>query len=133
MMASDMTGTFLNTNEFGETGTFYPGRDAVGFSVTVTISEITDQFLEVSSGVADSREADLFLVRSTTRTAIGVIETSTGARDPRKGDSVVIATGANAGTWRVATCSPDIGDCAKLHCRYETFGSVNSPGAVKVR
>jgi hypothetical protein len=128
MMADDADEVFLNTDDFGESAEFYPGLSTSHFSTTVVVQDIAEEFVAIDTGIADSREVDIWVLRSAVQTGIAAIETA--ARDPRRQDALVISSGANAGTWKVQNASPDVGDMVKLRCRYETK---HAAGAAKVR
>lgn len=130
-MADDVTNVFLNTSEFAVSSTYYPASDATGFALTVFPGDADPNAIQIMEGQEINRTARFLCKRTSVRT--GIAARLGTARDPLRGDTITIASGADAGSWRVQTVTPDIGDAVQLDCRLAEKRSVGAQNAQEVR
>ncbi len=132
-MAADLTSLFLDTNEFAEDVTYYPNGTpltaTVSFALKAVPGDVAEAFLATASGEADQRLAQFTAVLSLIQAGILVVEGT--SRDPRRGDYLVVASGAYAGTWVVTGIALDLGGGATLSCRFEQRNQVAGAGVVQ--
>jgi hypothetical protein len=131
-MAADLTALFLNTDEFAESTTYTPNGTAIGatttFSLNVVPGDIDPAFLPTVSGEQDQRTAQFVAVLSLVQAGIATVEGS--SRDPRRGDSLVIASGAYAGTWIVERQWADLGGGVALFVRQAVRNQIAGAGVI---
>jgi hypothetical protein len=130
-MAADMTDVFLNVDEFADSARFTVKGVTDTFVVLVVIGDPTPGFLSIDGGQEQKRPVAIYARQTALRTGISGI---TGvARDPIKGDSLIIDTGAYAGTWIVQTAQPDDGDAMLMQCVNATLYAAGGKDAREVR
>ncbi len=113
-MAADMDDVFLNQDEFADSARFTVKGVTDAFTLGVVIGDPVPGFIAIDGGQENRRPVSVYARQSTVRAGINTI---TGiARDPIKGDSIIIATGAYTGTWIVQTAQPDDGDAILMQC-----------------
>lgn len=118
-MATDLSEVFLDTDDFAETAAFMPAEALTSFACTVTPGDVEQGFVDVHSGTANQLRALFVGIRATLRTGIAAIEAGV-ARDPRRGDRLVFASGAYIGTWFIERVSVDNGGAISMYGRCET-------------
>jgi hypothetical protein len=130
-MAADLANVFLSTSEFAISSTFLPGTDTTGFTLTVVPGDEQPAMIQIMEGQEVSRTARFLAKLSTVRAGIA---TRLGtARDPIRADRIVIASGADAGTWLVQTVTPDLGDGVQMDCRWSDRRALGGQNAQAVR
>jgi len=123
-LAADFTAIFMA--EWGISATLRArGATTGGTTVTVVISDPEPGIVSMSSGVEDRREAQIVLLSSAISTAL--------SRALERGDQVIIASGAYAGTWIVGRCQADIGGGTTANAYLPDLYAPGAPGAREVR
>lgn len=133
-MIDDMD-VFINDDEFGQTATYLPRAKAAGtgnmFAINVTFGDPDPNVLMVQAGQVTERTARILVSLADVRAGLLAVESA--ARDPVRGDRIVIASGADAGTWVVQDSVPDIGGGCQLNCRLADQRTYGAEGATVVR
>jgi hypothetical protein len=109
-MAADWP-TFTDpTNGFGDAATFVPfDQSDKTFALAVTIGDQDPTVTQFAGGQEGRRVAPIFCQLSLVQA--GILAQTSSARSPVKGDAIVIASGANAGTWVLyGPATTDMGD-----------------------
>ncbi len=132
LMADDLTSVFLNTDEFADDVRFQvKGPDNFSFALVAIIGDPAPTFVQIDGGQEDRRPVTVMAKRSSIRTGINSI---TGiARDPIKGDAIVVESGTYQGTWTVNTAQPDDGDAMIMQCVKSDLYTANVTGAREIR
>ncbi len=133
-MAADLTALFMDTDEFADTAAYTPnGTPTVPatttFSLAVVPGDVDPAYLPTVSGQAEQRTAQFIAVLSLIRAGILVVEGT--ARDPRRGDSLVFASGAYSGTWVVERFWSDLGGGVTLYCVAAVRNQVAGDGVIE--
>jgi len=131
IIQQDSLAVFHNVNELGQIATFKAGGENPGFSLVVTFGDPDENVAAFNGGQSVDRTAKIFAPRSLIRAGILAIELA--ERDPVRGDIIVMATGADAGTWIVQDINPDAGDGMQMQCRYDRERIYGAESAVQVR
>jgi hypothetical protein len=133
LMASDLAGTFLNTNELAVTGIYTcKGVGAIPFSLTMMPGDIADMSL-LSDGNAIDQQRCQFLC-SLTAIKAGILATfPLGPGLPSKGDQFAITQQGSVGVWSVESHQEDLGDGCNMWMRYEAKLSTGGTGATRYR
>jgi hypothetical protein len=130
IMARDLAGPLAV--DFGETATVTPIDGESTFSITVITGDHQPSPLEVESfGLVN--QITLQASCSLAAYRAGCLAVFGTARDAIREDKLVIASGANAGTWYVLSGQPDVGDCLVLNLRKEDPLNVGSTNAMRIR
>lgn len=131
LMADDITGALLNTDDFAESVTFQPDGSVSTFALVVAVGDVTDQMISIATGRADQQEISAMGKLSAIRAGIQAIESV--ARNPQPGDVIIFSSGAQAGVWTITTVSVDEGDGAVMRLRFENHYDVASRDVVEQR
>jgi len=102
LAADDLVNVFGNTDDFAEAATYVPKPSGDQFAVTLCWGDPAPAIVGFPGGEEDRRTEQALGRRATIIDELG--------RDPQKGDQLVVASGARAGTWVVQTAQPDEGD-----------------------
>jgi hypothetical protein len=100
-MTSDLASIAASGAELGITATLTAAQGGVSGTVSAIFGDSTDALQVAAAGMADDRGAPVTLIRSEVVAILG--------RDLVEGDTLTVATGADAGTWTVSTAVPDDG------------------------
>lgn len=131
LMAADLA-KLEAVNDFGTTATVTPVGGSGDFSLFLTFGD---------HEVAPYEDQDLGEVEETFANATcsradyqaGVVDAGvSAARDPERGDELVIASGADAGTWYVASAAADPGDGLNLRLRRQSTRNLAHPNSIRV-
>lgn len=121
---------FLDTEGFGQAALYAP-TDSGGstFAVVVVVGDPVMSEGQQDFGIEVRRVATLYVQKSVVLAGIfGITGTS---RDTRRGDSITIASGADAGTWLLqGPPAEDLGDGANL---IGVLPAIAAPGAKGAR
>lgn len=130
-LADDVDNVFLNTSEYAVSATFKAKGDATGFAVSVVFGDPDPSTIQVIEGNKSTRSSRILVDRTVIRA--GIAAALGTARDPLRGDELIVASGADAGTWRVQEASPDLGDAIVLDARLSTPRVLGGQNAEAVR
>jgi hypothetical protein len=126
-MAADLA-RILSSNEFDESGTYYPKGFATGFTARLIRGDVTTNSANFDQGVEATRTCSATLARASTRTAIAAIVGT--ARDPKRGDKITLSDG----DWYVAgPDAMDVGDGVNISLERDDYSQAAGTGAVQVR
>jgi hypothetical protein len=132
-MAADLTALFLNTDEFADAATYTPNGTAISatttFSLNLVPGDVDPSFLPTVSGQQEQRAAQFVAVLSLVQAGILVVEGT--SRDPRRGDSFVIASGAYDGTWLIERVWADIGGGVTFFARQALRNQIAGVGLIE--
>lgn len=103
--ATDVQTVFLNVDEMAEQVDFHPDAGSTSFTAVVAFGDPPPSLVAANGGMVQTRVAQVlgFLanIQAGTQTVTGT------ARGPRLGDTIVVASGENAGTWTIESAIPD--------------------------
>jgi hypothetical protein len=123
-LVADMAAIFIN--EWAISATLRTrGATTGGSTVSVVISDPDPSIVGMSSGIEDRREAQIVLLSSTVATVL--------SRSLERGDQVIVASGAYAGTWIVTRAQADLGGGTTAHAALADLHAPGAPGAREVR
>ncbi len=111
---------FLDTADFAIAATYYAGGTGNGVSCNIVVNESDAALSILRESQAETREAII--------AASSAIVTA-----PHRGDTFVVATGANAGTWIVNEPQARDAGIVMLRCRLETTRNTVAENAHEVR
>ncbi len=132
-MAADLMAVFLDDGAFADAGEYYPRGSTNHFPVKLVLGDIATASETLESGIVESQRS-CQAVGSRAVIRAGILAALGNARDPVRGDTVVIAAGENAGTWSVAApAATDVGGGLMIDLVRDKLGEVAGPGVVEVR
>ena len=130
-MDADVSACFLNVQDFGQSATYAARNGATPFACTVMPTDPNPSIMQISQGIEDRRESRFLGSRTALRA--GILADLGTVRDPARGDTVTIASGADAGEWVVRTVTLDFGGGAMLDCIQSDLYSLGASGAIENR
>lgn len=116
MMASDLAALNSTSGDLPTSGILAGCDGAASGTVVAFFGDNADALQVVASGMADNRSAPVAFTRADVLTVLG--------RDMIEGDTFTVATGVNAGEWRVSTAVPDEGGGINAALRLDKIHSV---------
>lgn len=131
-LALDVSSTFLDSEVFGQSGSYQCTDGGAPFAISVVVGDAVMSELQVDFGVEARRVATLFCQRSTI--FVGITTALGTGRDSKRGDSITIATGPDAGTWIIqGPPQEDFGDGANLTAVLPLVAAPGARGARELR
>lgn len=127
-MAADLA-TFINTDEFGDSASFQCQDGGAAFPISVVVGDPAPATSMMDAGQESRRTAQIFMRHSVM--IAGILAATTRSRDARRGDSLTIASGTNAGIWTIeGPSATDVGDGCWVNA---VFAALDAPGGKTVR
>jgi len=130
-MADDADAIFLNTDEFADDATFTPKGEAAGFACKVVMGDPQPGYVQIDGGQEDRRAAVAMLSRATVRD--GIFAMCGNDRDPIKGDTLTVDSGAYAGAWFVSSSQGDDGGMIAANVVWAKLATVGNKTTREVR
>lgn len=106
-MAEDLANVLLNTDEFAEVGTYTPQGGTGSFALTLALGDSAPATESGDGGVDQGARIPALGVLSVF--AAGMTGAGLTGKNPQRGDTWTVASGAMATTYRVDTFMPDSG------------------------
>lgn len=128
-MASDLSG-LMDSDEFGMACGYRPAGQGSTAGVVVVFGDVQqtpEQTIDGETVLASV--CQVIGHRPALRTAIETVVDA--ARDPKRDDALVVASGELAGTWVIESVGQDVGGGVEMQCRRETRWRSAGPGAVE--
>lgn len=116
MMAADLAAINSASGDLPTTGTLAGCDGLASGPCTATFGDNADALQVIPAGMADNRSAPVSFTRASVLAILG--------RDLVEGDSFTVASGPNAGQWRVSTAIPDEGGGINAAMRLDQIHSV---------
>jgi hypothetical protein len=121
MVADDFARISGESGDLGEPAQYLAAENTSQLlDVRVVFGDATDALQAMPEGTADNRTA----LASVPYAAI----VATFGRLPQAGDTLLVAAGANTGTWRVVAVSHDQGGASNLSLRDESIFAAGRVG-----
>jgi hypothetical protein len=120
-LVADMASIFIN--EWAISATLRArGATTGGTTVSLVIGDPAPQLVAISAGIEDRREASIVIASSVALAAL--------TRVLERGDQVIVASGAYAGTWIISSCQTDIAGATTAAA---VRSDLHAPGAAEAR
>lgn len=111
MVAADLGRLIEDGSDLGVDAVCQPAEGGTSPAIRIVFGDMNDGFQPIAEGISNNRTAPATTRRSTLMAAIG--------RELQVGDSIVVATGSEIGTWVVTQAVPDNGDGYNMMLRYD--------------